>query len=57
MIVSNIILGICINLAILTIKQVDWSNGYSCPSYCDVYHKHIGLDLQSNLERNKNEGL
>ena len=47
---TTILLTILVNTSVYFVKQMDWTAGYNCPSYCGVDHKHIGLDWQSSLE-------
>ena len=49
-ILQTILLTITVNASMYYIKQMDWTAGYNCPSYCGVDHEHIGLDWQSSLE-------
>ena len=50
MLLETILLTIVLNSSIYLIKQMDWTEGYTCPTYCGVDHEHIGLDLESSLE-------
>ena len=53
--ILNMIFMIGFQLSMSALGKMEWDQGYTCPPYCGVDHKHIGLDLQSSSKEGVSE--